>query len=114
MVSEGMKVYGETYEDIIEVFILPDKDPFISNSEKKFFLNTLFLFIILYVIRFTVDNHIPRVSEALGILVGYSIVIILLLRYIAFFNTHVSEWGIGGLGYHIAFLTLLMLFLGIW
>jgi len=101
-------------EAVMSLFSLSSDDQFFTNSDKNFFINFLFLFITLYVIRFAVDNHIPRVSEALGILVGYSIVIILLLRYIAFFNTHVSEWGIGGLGYHIAFLTLLMLFLGIW
>jgi len=53
------------------------------------------------------------VSEAIILAVFYPVVIILLLRYIALFNTHVREWGIGGLGYHIAWLVLLILVLGV-
>jgi len=96
-------------EAVIDLFLLPKRDPFTKVSEKIFFLNTLILFIILYIIKFAVASHIPRVSEALGLIILYSFSIVVLLKYITLFNTHVREWGIVGLGYHIVFLVLLIL-----
>jgi len=100
-------------EAVMQVFLLPERDTITGFSEKIFFLNTLFLFLVLYLTKFAVESHIPRVSEAIILAVFYPVVIILLLRYIALFNTHVREWGIGGLGYHIAWLVLLILVLGV-
>jgi len=100
-------------EAVMSLFSLSSDDQFFTNSDKNFFINFLFLFITLYVIRFAVDNHIPRVSEALGILVGYSIVIILLLRYIDRFNNTIVKRGLIGFISEIAWLVGLILVLGV-
>ncbi len=88
------------------------KDAFTGQSKKGFFINSMFLIVMLFTVKFSFEEFIPNSFQIIGILFSGIIIISFLFYLVNLFNNKIVRNKFQGLLSSMCIMTFLIFVLG--